>query len=85
MSILDDTALGADDEVMDDGNSRRTVLWLSAHPSSCSLNATLRSSGVERLQRSGHIVIESNLYAMDWDPVVRAKDGGRTEQGSTDH
>ncbi|MEN2513333.1 NAD(P)H-dependent oxidoreductase [Gordonia polyisoprenivorans] len=84
MSVLDDTALGADDEVMDDGNSRRTVLWLSAHPSSGSLNAALRRSGVERLHQLGNHVIESDLYSMGWDPVVRARDGGRAEQVPTD-
>lgn len=52
-------------------NSRRTVLWLSAHPEPRSLTASLKRDGIASLRRLGHEVIESDLYAMDWDPVVR--------------
>lgn len=60
----------------------RTVLWLSAHPEPRSLNGTLRREGIEHLRRQGHRVLESDLYAMDWDPVVRPADGGH--QPATD-
>lgn len=54
-----------------------TVLWISAHPEPSSLNGSLRRDAVEHLLSIGHIVIESDLYAMGWDPVVRARDGGQ--------
>lgn len=54
-----------------------TILWVSAHPEPCSLNGTLRDEGIAHLRRSGHTVLESDLYAMDWDPVVRPRDGAR--------
>lgn len=49
----------------------RTVLWLSAHPEPRSLTANLKRDGIASLRAQGHVVIESDLYAMDWDPVVR--------------
>lgn len=54
----------------------RTVLWLSAHPEPRSLNAVLRRHGLRRLRKGGHRVLESDLYAIGWDPVLRATDGG---------
>lgn len=53
-----------------------TVLWVSAHPESSSLNGSLKRDAISHLRRIGHTVIESDLYAMDWDPVVRDRDGG---------
>ncbi|WP_293694969.1 NAD(P)H-dependent oxidoreductase [uncultured Agrococcus sp.] len=53
-----------------------TVLWISAHPEPSSLNGSLRRDAIEHLCQAGHTVIESDLYAMGWDPVVRAQDGG---------
>lgn len=53
-----------------------TVLWLSAHPEPRSLNGSLRSAGIARLQGAGHTVLTSDLYAMSWDPVLRPRDGG---------
>ena len=50
------------------------VLWLYAHPDPRSLNGALRDHGVQVLRSHGHEVRESDLYAMDWDPVVRASD-----------
>ena len=64
MHDLDDTA--------------RTVLWLSAHPEPRSLNGSLRRDAIAHLRRRGCTVQESDLYAMGWDPVVRASDGGHT-------
>ena len=53
-----------------------TVLWLSAHPEKRSLSGSLRHDAIAHMRRTGHTVLESDLYAMDWDPVVRARDGG---------
>lgn len=53
-----------------------TVLWLSAHPEPTSLNGSLRRDSIDHLRRAGHTVLESDLYAMGWDPVVRPRDGG---------
>ena len=50
------------------------VLWVSAHPDPRSLNGALRDHGVAVLREHGHEVVESDLYAMNWDPVVRYED-----------
>ncbi|HIY65809.1 MAG TPA: NAD(P)H-dependent oxidoreductase [Candidatus Agrococcus pullicola] len=57
-----------------------TILWVSAHPEPESLNGNLRRDGLAHLRRAGHEVLESDLYAMDWNPVVRAQDGGHTAE-----
>jgi len=49
----------------------RTVLWVSAHPEPASLTGSLRRDGIAALRALGHEVLESDLYAMGWDPVVR--------------
>lgn len=49
----------------------KTVFWLSAHPEPRSLNGQLRRMGIKHLKSTGHLVVESDLYAMGWDPVVR--------------
>lgn len=49
----------------------RTVLWVSAHPEPASLTTSLARSGIQMLREQGHEVLTSDLYAMDWDPVVR--------------
>lgn len=59
-----------------DESTRRTILWLSAHPETRSLNGALRRAGIEHLRAAGHEVLTSDLYAMGWDPVVRASDSG---------
>ncbi|MFE3253058.1 NAD(P)H-dependent oxidoreductase [Streptomyces sp. NPDC059209] len=46
------------------------VLWLYAHPDPRSLNGALRDEGIAVLREHGHEVIESDLYAMEWNPVV---------------
>jgi len=50
------------------------VLIVYAHPESRSLNGALLNFSVERLQRAGHDVIVSDLYAMGWKPAVDAAD-----------
>lgn len=57
-------------------NERMRVLWVYAHPDPRSLNGSLRDVGVETLRAAGHEVRQSDLYAMGWDPVVRADDYG---------
>lgn len=51
--------------------SAHTVLWVSAHPEPESLTGQLRCAGIAALERAGHRVVESDLYSMGWDPVVR--------------
>lgn len=60
----------------------KTVLWVSAHPEPGSLTGELRRRGIAHLRDAGHTVRESDLSAMDWDPVVRRQDGGH-EAGSS--
>ncbi len=61
----------------------RTVLWISAHPEPRSLNGSLRRDAVAHLRSRGHTVEESDLYAMDWDPVVRTAEAGTSQQAET--
>lgn len=61
-----------------------TILWISAHPEPQSLNGSLRRDSVARLRRLGHTVVESDLYAMGWDPVLRrptSEDGRHDRPG----
>lgn len=51
-------------------NSSPTVLWVSAHPSTRSLTASLRRDGIATLRDRDVTVIESDLYAMGWNPVL---------------
>lgn len=60
---------------------KSTIFWVSAHPEPSSLNGSLRRDALEHLRRTGHTVLESDLYAMEWDPVVRGRDGGRCLDG----
>ncbi|MEU7033759.1 NAD(P)H-dependent oxidoreductase [Streptomyces sp. NPDC046237] len=50
------------------------VLWLTAHPDPRSLNGSLYRDGVSYLREQGHEVRTSDLYAMNWNPVVTAAD-----------
>jgi len=50
------------------------VLIVYAHPESTSLNGALKSFTVDRLQRAGHTVQVSDLYAMQWKSQVDAGD-----------
>ncbi|MFE0027878.1 NAD(P)H-dependent oxidoreductase [Amycolatopsis sp. NPDC059021] len=71
------------------------VLWISAHPEPRSLNGALRDEGIDTLRALGHEVRESDLYAMNWNPVVDRADyaadpderffvGPRSEQAFTE-
>lgn len=64
-------------------NQTKTVLWVNAHPEYRSLNGNLTRDGIARLRNAGHVVLESDLYALQWDPVIRPRDGGRTSDTST--
>jgi NAD(P)H dehydrogenase (quinone) len=50
------------------------VLIVYAHPEPRSLNGALRDFAVERLRRSGHDVMVSDLYAMRWKASIDAQD-----------
>ncbi|KIF75601.1 NADPH-quinone reductase [Streptomyces sp. 150FB] len=50
------------------------VLWVSAQPDPRSLNGALRDEGIAALREHGHEVVESDLYAMGWNPVVDHED-----------
>ncbi|AKU15126.1 NAD(P)H-dependent oxidoreductase [Luteipulveratus mongoliensis] len=50
------------------------ILWISAHPDPKSLTASLRSAALEHLRGRGHRVVESDLYAMGWNPVLSDAD-----------
>ncbi|KAA0017363.1 NAD(P)H-dependent oxidoreductase [Antrihabitans cavernicola] len=52
------------------------VLWVLAHPDPRSLNGSLRDHGIRTLREQGHEVLESDLYAMKWNPVVDHDDFG---------
>ena len=49
-------------------------LWVSAQPDPRSLNGALRDEGIAALRAHGHEVVESDLYAMGWNPVVDHED-----------
>lgn len=76
MSVLDATTVGRDDGSMQGNHTASTVLWVSALPEPRSLGGSLRTDGIAHLRRGDHTVIESDLYAMGWDPVIRPRDGG---------
>lgn len=50
--------------------TQHSILWVSAHPEARSLNGSLRTAGTGHLLEAGHNVIDSDLYAMGWDPVL---------------
>ncbi|NLU81943.1 NAD(P)H-dependent oxidoreductase [Rhodococcus sp. HNM0569] len=59
-----------------------SVLWVSAHPLESSLSAHLRGVGVGVLRAEGADVVESDLYAMRWNPVVGHGDFAKGVDGS---
>lgn len=52
------------------------ILWVFAHPDHRSLNGSLRDAAAKALADAGHTVEESDLYRMNWNPVVDASDYG---------
>ena len=58
----------------------RSVLWISAHPSTISLNHALRDAGIDTLKRDGVGVVSSDLYRMGWDPVLGGASFGEAEE-----
>lgn len=48
--------------------------WVFAHPEPRSLNASLRDETRAALRSNGHDVMTSDLYEMDWNPVVTRGD-----------
>lgn len=46
------------------------VLWIFAHPDQSSLNASLRDEGLAALAEAGHDSKVSDLYAMQWKPLL---------------
>ncbi|MGD7787723.1 NAD(P)H-dependent oxidoreductase [Propionibacteriaceae bacterium Y1700] len=67
---------------MPSANNTPAVLWISAHPEPSSLNGSLRADALDHLRRTGHAVLESDLHAMGWDPVVRPRDGAHQADAS---
>ncbi len=52
------------------------TLIVYAHPEPKSLNSSLKDLAVSTLERTGHEVRVSDLYAMDWKAAVDAADYG---------
>ncbi|AYF85862.1 NAD(P)H-dependent oxidoreductase [Pseudomonas sp. JS3066] len=50
------------------------ILIVHAHPESQSFCSALRDLAVETLQGQGHEVRQSDLHALDWNPVASAAD-----------
>ncbi|MBV7486905.1 NAD(P)H-dependent oxidoreductase [Bordetella sp. BOR01] len=58
------------------------VLLVYAHPEPRSLNGSLRDFCVQRLERNGHAVRVSDLYAMYWKTALDAHDNTAHEPGT---
>ena len=67
---------------MGENSEHTNALWVSAHPRSDSLTATLRDAGVARLRADGWSVDVADLYAEGFDPVLVEEGGAdvRAEQ-----
>lgn len=52
------------------------VLWVVAHPEPRSLNGMLATEGRAALAEFGHEVQVSDLYAMEWNPVIAVEEYG---------
>ncbi|BAN49765.1 NAD(P)H-dependent oxidoreductase [Metapseudomonas resinovorans] len=55
------------------------VLIVHAHPEAKSFSSALRDLAVETLQGQGHEVRQSDLHALDWNPVASAADFGERQ------
>lgn len=60
--------------------AQRKVLWISAHPSTRSLNHALRQAGIDEMGRGGAEVLTSDLYRMRWNPVLGGANVGEAEE-----
>lgn len=58
------------------------VLLVYAHPEPQSLNGSLKDFAVRRLQRNGHAVQVSDLYAMGWKTTLDADDDAAHRPGA---
>lgn len=50
------------------------ILLVHAHPEPQSLNGSLKDFSVKRLEKAGHVVQVSDLYAMHWKATLDADD-----------
>jgi len=50
------------------------VLYIYAHPEPKSFNGALKDEALSALQEKGHEVKLSDLYAMNFDPILKASD-----------
>lgn len=57
------------------------ILLVYAHPEPRSLNGSLKDFAVQRLQRGGHVVQVSDLYAMQWKAALDAEDNTALQPG----
>lgn len=57
------------------------VLIVFAHPEPKSLNGALKDFMVQRLEKSGHNVQVSDLYAMQWKATLDADDNTKKQEG----
>lgn len=58
------------------------VLLVHAHPEPRSLNGSLKDFTVNRLERAGHIVQISDLYAMNWKSTLDSADNIASQPGA---
>lgn len=58
------------------------ILLVYAHPEPRSLNGSLKDFATHRLQRAGHTVQVSDLYAMKWNAVLDAGDNTAAAPGA---
>jgi NAD(P)H dehydrogenase (quinone) len=61
------------------------VLLVYAHPEPKSLNGSLKDFTVDRLEKAGHVVQVSDLYAMNWKASLDAYDSLAWESGERFH
>lgn len=50
------------------------VLYIYAHPEMKSFNGALKDTALSAMQEKGHEIKLSDLYAMNFDPVLKASD-----------
>lgn len=55
------------------GNKMK-VLYILAHPEPKSFNAAMKNTALTALKEKGHEAKLSDLYAMEFDPILKASD-----------